>query len=131
MSIHTRIEVNWQDQPAAVAILRGITPAHVHLVPRTPVVGPRYTEWSAGELDEQLYELRRSFVAGQFGRNFADCVTEADCRDYLEFDARFPTVAETLRKVFGSPERWGPPTDRVIDCDRGAAVNAAFRAEAA
>lgn len=126
MSVHTKIEAaSWHEAPAAAAILSGLTPAHVSIVPRTPIVGPRFYEWTAGEVDERLYEVRRAFVDAAFGKAFADCYTDDERRAYLACDMHYESVADALRGLFGAP--WGVPTDRLIDCDRGAAVNAAWR----
>jgi hypothetical protein len=120
---------HWQDQPAAAALLRSLTPADVHIVARTPVIGPRFNEWAAPEHDDALYELRRAFVAARFGGSFTDCQTDTECRAYLREDARHDSVAEVLRSIFGPAERFGRATERVIDCDRAVGANERFRTE--
>lgn len=139
MTAHTRIEpaqapaerlgaeMAWHATPAATAILASLTPAHVSIAARTPIIGPRFYEWSAGEIDEQLAELRRAHVAAAFGKAFTACATDDERHAYLAFDRHHDSVGEALRSVFGSPGRWGRPSELLIDCDKGAAVNAARR----
>lgn len=119
----------WHETGEAAAILAALTPAHVHLVARTPIIGARYHEWVAPEHDEALYELRRAFIAESFGKSFAACTNDDERRAYLEFDALHENVGEVLCGLFGSPERLGRPSDLLIDCDRGVGVTAAWRRE--
>lgn len=128
-ALATAAPQHWHDSPEARVILRGLTPAHVSIRTITPIVGPRYQSWTAGETDELLDEMRRAYIVAGYGKSFAECVNDDERRAYLEFDATHENVDEVLRGLFGTPGRWGRPSDLLIDCDRGAGATSAWRRE--
>jgi len=121
----------WHDTLAAKRILSRLAAADVSIVPETPIAGPRFFRWSAGAKHELLEDIRSEFIAERFGCDFMQACEQGRAREYLDLYNATPTVADALADRFGSPSRFGRPSERLIDCDRGAAANAAWQREQA
>jgi len=121
----------WHETLAAKRILSRLAAADVSIVPETPIIGARFYRWSAGAKHELLEDIRSEFIAERFGCAFLTACHEGRVRDYLDLYNATPSVSDVLAERFGSPSRFGRPTDRLIDCDKGAAANAAWQSEQA
>lgn len=99
----------WNTTPQAQAVLSSINPASLHIVRRTPPIGPAYFAWGTDNaFGERLQALREAHVAELTGTIFADT---PDRGAWLDAYEKTGSVEEALSARFGDPDglaaAWG------------------------
>lgn len=101
--------MTWSTTPQALAILIRLSPDDMGVSLNKPIVGDDYLELALRDEDthETLEAVRHLAVNEAFGMTFSEAQDAGCAREFLDFYATVPTVADVLAERFGDPRKFG------------------------